>query len=120
MAVTPDLVDAATLAQLEKSARIFIEALRTAGPAYDRLEAAHYGGIDHIICWGETEEELDHLIESLEDFRLAQGDQAAADYRFLMLRLGLDLASAIAELVGMDSNNLPRVEPFIRYAQSVA
>ena len=84
MGSTPDLVDVATLATLEKSARTFLEALEAAHPAFDRLEAAKYAGTDRIgYLWGEVDEWLPKLAESLEDMRIASGDEITWGFRDL-------------------------------------
>lgn len=119
MGTTPALVDVATLATLEKSARTFMAALQAAGPAYDRLHAAPYSGIQHILGWGETEESLTLLIEGLEDLRLANGDPGAADYFFFVKRQGATLREAAKDLIDC-FDDISRVEPMRRYAESVA
>ncbi len=114
-----DLADVRRLGELEKGARAFLEALAASEPAMERLEAAGYPGATYASDpWGTVVESVQHLAEGLEDLRLADGDWAAADYRLLVVRMGLGLDKAAIELIGWDK--LPRVEPLRRYAESVA
>lgn len=114
----PELVDLRDLANLEKSARAFVQALEAAEPAFDRLQAAKYPGIAYVLAWGETKESLETLIEGLEDLRVADGDQAAADYLFHVKRCKQSVKEAAVDLI--ENDDIARVEPMRRYAATVA
>ena len=120
MAVAYDLADVKALADLEKAARTLRALLEKAGPAYERLQAVEYPGVEHICCWGSTREELGLLIEELEDCRLAGENRGAADYLFFFKRCqAKSMEDAAKEL--LDSrDDISRVEPMRRYAESMA
>lgn len=79
-----DLSDVEAVVSLEAPVRALLEALKAAGPAYDRLEAAKYAGAARIgYLWGEVDEWLTHMAESLEDMRIAGGDEITWGFRDL-------------------------------------
>lgn len=79
-----DLSDVRTVLALEAPARALLEALAAAGPAFDRLEAAKFAGADRVgYLWGEVHEWLKPLSESLEDMRIANGDEITWGFRDL-------------------------------------
>ena len=82
--MTFDPADVVALSELEKAARTFQTALETAAPAFDRLEVAKYAGTDRVgYLWSEVDEWLGHLAESLEDMRIASGDEITWGFRDL-------------------------------------
>lgn len=113
-----DLADVRALAVLERQAKAFMEAMQAAEPAHERLYEAKYPG--HIIDWDETAEALGNLIAGLEDLRLADGNQGAADYLFFVKRSGLSLDEAAKTLIDSSHDGLSKVEPMRLYAASLA
>ena len=79
-----DPSDVKAVLALEASARALLAALGAAGAAFDRLEAAKYAGTDRLgYLWGEVDEWLPKLVESLEDMRIASGDEITWGFRDL-------------------------------------
>ena len=110
-----DLVDLRAVADFEKSVNAFRAVLDAFEPVLDRLEDAKYPGAEDIECFWP---DLENLAGVLEDMREAGGDQAAWDYR--MYGAADDLAGAIGAMLDGAPENVSRVAPLIRYAESVA
>ncbi len=115
--VQVDPKDVATALALEAEIRAFQAAVDAAQPALKRLEEAGYAGAESLSFeLGELDTES--ALEVFEDFRIADGDHGAYDYRFRVIRLEQTLNEACAYFYKEDEPD--RVEPMRRYAESIA
>lgn len=127
--------DVATVLALGEPAKALLQAIRAAQPAIERLKDANYPGAEDLGC--ETSSTLEgdltagelivtgslyEIVATLEVFRKAGGDLGAADYHYLVGRLGQSVAEAAAELLdyARDDAHVQRVVGLQRYAATVA
>jgi hypothetical protein len=124
-----DLVDVKTVLQLEPRIRELFDAVKAALPAVKRLSDTNYAGApyladtlnnmlyDHCI---EGHEADSAVLDAIKGFRIGGGDKAAYDYHDLVVEHGMDVGSAMAELLDRDSDDVERVDAFSRYARAQA
>ncbi|MGH7911634.1 MAG: hypothetical protein ACREQM_09670 [Candidatus Dormibacteraceae bacterium] len=58
---------------------------------------------------------LDDLIQAIDDALYAKGDQTVADYRFLIDRLGVTVASAVDDLATRGHDTSRRIQALVTY-----
>lgn len=116
--VQVDPKDVALVEALEPQVRSLIEDIRAAKPALMRLwEAAYPGaGVHHTLR--DAEPDLRLVLEDLEDFRIAAGDQAALDYQVFCVR-GDRLNVDDDELAWELGPGVERIDALKRYAAKV-
>lgn len=120
--------DVAEIEALEPVVRAFVEAIHEAQPAFKRLGAARYpgaervnNGLQDLIGEGDSSPSIEWLMECFELYRMGAGDQAAYDYYHYVVKDGLTIAEAAAELIDCygDERALARIDGLRRYAAQV-
>ena len=118
--------DVKTVLELEARIGEVFGDVAAALPALTRLTDANYAGADFLrdVLNGML---YDHHIQGREvdssvlaamvSFRVGAGDQAAYDNHDLVVMHGMDVGSAIAELLNRDRDDVDRVDAFIRYTK---